>query len=368
MDIIPIHQWGLSIEGKWPLVISGPCSAETEEQVMASCEGVANQGAHILRAGIWKPRTRPNSFEGVGKPALPWIVEAGRRTGLPVMVEVANASHVEAALKYDIDIFWIGARTTVNPFAVQEVADALWGTDKPLFIKNPINPDLELWIGAIERFYNAGLKKLAGIHRGFSLSNSAPYRNRPKWEIPIELKRRLPGFQVICDPSHICGKRELLAEVAQQALDLDFEGLMLEAHIDPLNAWSDAAQQVTPDGLGKILKNLIKRDHTISDPEVVASLENLREKIDEADAQIMKALALRMQIARKIGYYKKENNIGILQMKRWMEIFSTRKAMAKKGQLSDTFAETFLQAVHKESIKQQTEVMNEENASLKEKE
>ena len=361
MDIIKINAWGLNINSSQTFLIAGPCSAESEEQVIASCKGAAQAGAAILRAGIWKPRTRPNSFEGLGLKALPWIKTASQLTQLPASIEVATPRHVEAALKHDIDVLWIGARTTVNPFAVQELADALKGVDIPVMIKNPINPDVELWLGAIERFWQAGIRKIAAIHRGFSVTKSAPYRNLPMWEIPIELRRRLPNLEMICDPSHICGRRDLLLPVAQKSLDLNFDGLMIETHIQPEKALSDAAQQVTPKGLQDLLNALVKRKAIGDKPDFLANLEALRVDIDTLDRDLIELLAKRMEVVQEIGRYKKENGVTILQMNRWMKIFDSRVKATIEAGLSENFAQDFIQSIHKESIRQQTEVMNEKN-------
>lgn len=363
MDIINIKNWGWEhLKNAQPIVISGPCSAETKEQVLQTATAVAEAGAHILRAGIWKPRTRPNSFEGLGEEALPWLIMAGRLTDLPVCVEVANAKHVELALKAGVDMLWIGARTAVNPFAVQEIADALKGLDVPVMVKNPVNPDLELWIGAIERIYQAGIHRLAAIHRGFSVYNSPKYRNKPEWEIPIELRRRIPGLEIICDPSHIAGKRDLIYEVSQEAMDLNFDGLMIESHIDPSCAWSDAQQQLKPIDLGKTLAKLVYRKEYSSDPVFNGQLEQLREQIDNIDYAFLKFLAQRMDVVRSIGTYKKENNISILQMERWGEIYKTRTAKAVELKISKAFIEQLINAIHQESIQQQKQIM-EENAT-----
>ncbi len=354
-----IKDWGLGVDTKKPILIAGPCSAETEEQLIETCKQIASKtNTSILRAGIWKPRTRPNSFEGVGKIGLPWLNTVKQQTQLPVTIEVANTAHVELALKAGIDVLWIGARTTVNPFAVQEIADSLKGIDIPVMVKNPINPDLELWIGAMERLHLAGINKLAAIHRGFSVVLSGPYRNLPKWDYPIELRRRIPGLQVICDPSHICGKRALLQGVAQKAMDLDFDGLMLESHINPDQAWSDAAQQVTPDDLKKLIDALLIRKPASSDPLFIDKLDSLRGTIDHLDQNILKLLGQRMEIATEIGKYKKENNIAVLDLERWKTIFDTRMKMAGANNLSELFADGLLQAIHQESIKKQTDVMN----------
>ena len=358
MQIVNIKDWGLGIRtGEVPIILSGPCSAETEEQVIETCLALAKHPVHILRAGIWKPRTRPNSFEGVGSVGLSWIKRAGKLTDLPVCVEVANAHHVKEALKHGIDILWIGARTTVNPFAVQEIANALRGVDIPVLIKNPINPDLELWIGAIERLYQVGVRKLAAIHRGFSIIPKDKYRNSPQWSIPIELRRRIRGIELIGDPSHICGNRHLLQTVAQNALDLNFDGLMIEAHRQPDQAWSDAQQQITPQQLGQLLATLVQRQANTDNPVFKRNLERLRAEIDQLDYQFLDLLRQRMELAREIGQYKKENNVAILQIERWEEIYSTRMKQASKMKVEETFIEALLQAIHKESIRQQTAIL-----------
>jgi len=356
MNILPTQEWGL---GLGPIThISGPCSAETPEQVMETCTQLSQYPVDILRAGIWKPRTRPNSFEGVGSIGLKWLKDAGKATGKPVCAEVANVKHVYEALRSGIDIMWIGARTTTNPFAVQEIADALQGVDVPVMVKNPVNPDLKLWIGAIERIYNAGIRKIAAIHRGFSTYDQTRYRNMPQWEIPIELKQQLPDIQVICDPSHICGNRELLARVAQKAYDLNFDGLMIESHINPDKALSDAKQQVTPQRLGEILAGLKRRKPNPDSPQLETRLEVLREMIDDIDHKLIQTLGERMKIARQIGQYKRENNISILQSSRWRELLVDRLAQARQYELSDDIMKYIFQMVHKESIRHQTVVMN----------
>jgi len=362
MNTIKIQDWGLGINSNdKPVIIAGPCSAETEEQVLQSCKGAADQGAKILRAGIWKPRTRPGSFEGVGSTGLPWIKKAGAITGLPVTIEVANAKHVKEALEHKIDILWIGARTTVNPFAVQEIADAVKGHDIPILIKNPVNPDIELWIGAVERFLDAGIQKIALIHRGFSVTKSAPYRNQPLWEIPIEFKRRYPNIEIICDPSHICGKRELLSQVSQKAFNLSFDGLMIETHINPDKALSDALQQVTPKSLGQLLGNLIRRKTLTDNQDFLANLEALRVDIDSLDRDTIELLVKRMEVVREIGRYKKENGITILQMNRWSKLFDDRVTSSIDAGLSEIFAKALIQVIHNESIRQQEMVMNAES-------
>lgn len=358
MEIIGIKDWEVvDWKGEVPFLIAGPCSAETPGQVLGSCEGAAARGAHLLRAGIWKPRTRPGSFQGVGKQGLPWLMEARARTGRPVTVEVASGQHVEVAMKAGVDVLWIGARSSANPFTVQEIADALRGVDVPVLVKNPVNPDLELWIGAVERIYQAGIKRIALIHRGFSTYKSAPYRNAPMWQIPIEMRRRHPELEIICDPSHICGSRHLLSEVSQQALDLDFDGLMIETHIHPGEAWSDAAQQVTPDGLAQLLKQLITRYSDSSDPDFMANLEALRYDIDRLDHEIIDLLAKRMMVSSEIGKYKKQKDVTILQLNRWSKIFDSRVKYTISTGLSPEFASNFIQSIHNESIRQQMKVM-----------
>jgi chorismate mutase len=341
------------------LFISGPCSAETEEQVHETVKQLADIGKiDLIRAGIWKPRTRPNSFEGVGEIGLKWLKEAGDEVGLPVCTEVANASHVEMSLKAGVDVIWLGARTTVNPFSVQEIANALKGVNIPVMIKNPINPDLELWIGAIERIQLAGIENISAIHRGFSSFEKTVYRNVPMWEIPIELKVKRPDIPFICDPSHICGRRDLLESVAQKALDLAMDGLMIESHITPESAWSDAAQQITPRQLGLLITNLIPRTEDSSDFEFTSQLEKFRSEIDQLDEKLVQLFAKRMEIARSIGTFKKENNITILQTNRWKEIYNARKKLAMDLGLSESFIDLLLTSIHQESIKQQNDVMN----------
>ena len=342
-----------------PMIISGPCSVESEAQTLATAKALAASGqVSMLRGGIWKPRTRPNAFEGVGAKGLPWLKRAGEATGLPTATEVARAEHVEAALKAGIDVLWIGARTTVNPFSVQEIADALQGVDIPVFIKNPISPDLALWIGAMERVHRAGINRLAAVHRGFATYKKSHYRNAPMWEIPIELKTLAPQLDIICDPSHIAGDRSLLAKVAQRAIDLDMSGLMIEAHIDPDNALSDARQQVTPDGLHALLGELTVRTAVSSNPEFYDQLEELRTMIDQLDDELLKKLAARMEIAEQIGHYKRENKVTILQIKRWEEVIRNRMSKGEGLGLSEEFLKKMLQAIHKESILRQTAVMN----------
>ena len=361
MNIKSINDWHPNFQGVERFMIFGPCSAESKKQVLESCQIAADNGAHLLRAGIWKPRTRPDSFEGVGRIGLDWLKRAGQATGLPVCVEVATPHHVRLAVEHGIDVLWIGARTTVNPFAVQDLAEELKTIDLPVFVKNPVNPDLELWIGAIERIHRAGINRIAAIHRGFSVFNSGPYRNAPMWEIPIELKRRYPQIDVLCDPSHICGKRPLIGDTAQRALDLDFQGLMVECHVDPDIAKSDALQQLDAVQLNQMLEALVERHASVTSADFIASLENLRVRIDNLDTKIIELLAERMKIVRDIGKYKKENGVTILQMNRWSEIFDDRVQNTRDVGLSEEFAQDFIQAVHNESISQQNKIMNEAN-------
>ncbi|MDX1629063.1 MAG: chorismate mutase [Fulvivirga sp.] len=356
LNISSITNWLPNLER--PVIISGPCSAETEEQVLKTCQQLADTGkVDILRAGIWKPRTRPNNFEGVGVEGLKWLQKAKVTTGLPTTVEVANATHVQEALKHGVDILWIGARTTVNPFSVQEIADALRGVDIPVLIKNPINADLQLWIGAIERIYQSGITQLGAIHRGFAKYGEKKYRNAPQWQLPIELKRQLPGIPMICDPSHIAGNRDLLADISQEALDLNYDGLMIESHINPDEAWSDAKQQVTPERLGEMVTKLVLRQN-LSDNGAPSPLESFRHQIDKFDEEILSLFAQRMQVAEKIGVYKKEHNLTILQTKRWEEILKQAFSKGSKLGLSNEFIERYLRAVHQESINHQNKVMN----------
>ena len=350
-----------------PFVIAGPCSAETEEQVFTISKQVADYKlASVLRAGIWKPRTRPDSFEGVGEVGLKWLVDAGKSVGLPVATEVANKTHVELAMKAGVDILWIGARTTVNPFAVQEIADALTGTQIPILIKNPVNPDLELWIGAFERLEKAGLNDLAAIHRGFSVYKHPKYRNVPNWEIPIALKERRPDLSIICDPSHITGNRLLIAEVSQKAMDLNFEGLMIETHNNPDQAWSDSAQQVTVDKLNLIIQNLVLRTSQVSN-EFASYLIEVREKIDILDDRLFDLLTARMTLSEEVGQFKRENNIMILQQEHWARIINKRLDLSAEYHLSEKFVRQFMDAIHQESIRHQIKVMNpkSENDSSK---
>jgi chorismate mutase len=342
-----------------PLIIAGPCSAESEEQVLTVARALKAAGqADMYRAGIWKPRTKPGGFEGRGSAALPWLQAARAETGLPMAIEVATPKHVEEALKHDIDVLWIGARTTVNPFAVQELADALAGTGKPVMVKNPVNPDLALWIGAIERLERAGITDIAAIHRGFSTFAPSRYRNAPTWAIPIELKTRRPDLVLINDPSHIGGSRDLLLPIAQKALDLDYDGLIIETHPDPDHALSDAAQQVTPVRLQQILSELNYRYRSSDNADYLNKAEELRQKMDTADHEILEMLARRMALIQELAEYKKENNVKILQLERWQDIFKTRPEWGRKLNINDKFVGELYKLIHIESIRLQTEVLN----------
>lgn len=344
---------------KRPLIISGPCSAETEEQVVETAKRLAATGkVDILRAGIWKPRTRPGSFEGIGTKGLPWLQRARKESGLPVAIEVATAKQVEDALHFDVDVLWIGARTTVNQFSVQEVADALRGVDVPVLIKNPINPDLELWIGAVERVAKAGIKNIGLIHRGFSSYGNTEYRNAPMWHLAIEMKRRNPGLLLINDPSHICGRRDILLDVAQKAIDLDFDGLIIESHIDPDHAWSDAKQQITPERLGEMINSIVWRKEDIDSEALHAAMEKMRQQINQLDDELLLLLGQRMKVAEKIGQYKKDNNITILQTNRWNAILERAFAKGEQLGLSKEFVTKYFDAVHMESINHQNKIMN----------
>lgn len=347
------------IYNKRPIVIAGPCSAETEEQVLAIAHQLKDQEIDLYRAGIWKPRTRPNSFEGVGSVGLKWLRTVKEETGLKTTTEVANKTHVEECLYHEIDTLWIGARTTVNPFSVQEIADALQGVDIPVMIKNPINPDLGLWIGAIERMYKAGITKIAAIHRGFASYGEKYYRNKPMWQIPIELKRQFPDLEIICDNSHICGRRDTLKDVAQQAMDLKYDGIMTEVHVTPDEAWSDAKQQITPLVFKELMESLTFRSERSDKVLSQAELESVRNKIDKLDSQLLKVLEERMKLVDEIGLYKKANNLEILQPSRWSEILDKSIEKGEKKGLSKEFINTLLRAVHQESINHQQKIMND---------
>ncbi|MDD4922584.1 MAG: bifunctional 3-deoxy-7-phosphoheptulonate synthase/chorismate mutase type II [Bacteroidales bacterium] len=345
------------VEAKRPIVIAGPCSAETEEQVMTTAKQLADRGIKIFRAGIWKPRTRPGAFEGVGSEGLKWLQRVQKELGMYTATEVATAKHVAEAIKYGVDILWIGARTSANPFAMQEIADALEGCDKPVLIKNPVNPDLDLWIGAIERVYQAGVRKIGVIHRGFSSSDKKIYRNVPQWHIPIELRRRYPTLPMFCDPSHIGGKRELIAPISQQSMDMNFDGLIIESHCDPDCAWSDKDQQVTPDILDYIINLLVIRDVQ----QTTENLSELRKQIDEIDDELVETIAKRMRISREIGTYKKEHNMQVLQAARYSEILEGRINQAVKFGIDGDCMQKILEAIHEESVRQQIEIINKTN-------
>lgn len=356
MNIKPLTDWNMGLESG-PIIIAGPCSAETEAQVMSTAHELNKIGIKIFRAGIWKPRTRPDAFEGVGSKGFEWLANVKEETGMLVATEVANVKHVYEALRAQVDILWIGARSSANPFAMQEIADALKGMDLPVLVKNPINPDIDLWQGAIERLQKAGLTRISAIHRGVSSFEQSIYRNPPQWQMPIELKRRIPGISVICDPSHIGGKRELLQPISQKAMDLNFEGLMIETHIDPDNAWSDSKQQITPETLETLLNELILRE-VHPDGISYETLEDLRFMIDDFDRQLLDVIKKRMDVVKDIGQYKKNNNMTILQPARWDHVLKKSINMSKKAFLSDEMVLKIFTAIHEESINKQTAIMN----------
>ncbi len=348
-------------ESNRPFLIAGPCSAESEEQMFQVAHDLkSSTNTSILRAGIWKPRTRPLSFEGFGDTALDWLVKAGKATGLPTTVEVANKLHVEMALKAGVDILWIGARTTVNPFTVQEIADTIKGSDIPVLVKNPVNPDLELWIGAIERLQKAGLKQVAAVHRGFSYYNHIKYRNVPQWEIPIALRDRMPQIPIICDPSHITGARGLIQSVSQKAMDLNFDGLMIEVHPNPEHALSDANQQITPVELAQLIENLVIRSHEVS-PTIEDNLKEMRDKIAILDDRIFELLSARMKMSSEVGAFKREHHVTIFQQEHWKQMLLKRLDMLDELDLSDSFVRRLMDEIHQESIRHQTKVMNPKN-------
>ncbi len=355
-DLIPLNSWGFG--AGFPFIIAGPCGVESDTQINEVARSLRGKNVNLLRGGIWKPRTRPDSFQGIGEDGLLWLKNAGLANQLPVAVEVAHPRHVDQALKAGIDCFWIGARTTVNPFLVQEIAQSLSGVDIPVFVKNPINPELELWVGALERLYNSGIRRLGAIHRGFSTYEKSKYRNVPNWQIPIELKRRVPQLPVLCDPSHIGGNRELISSLSQTALDLSFEGLMIEVHPDPANALSDKDQQLVPSDFLQILDSLIIRQKSVDDVIFLNLLEELRDRIDHIDEEILQMIAERMKVAREIGQYKKENNMTILQVERWNEILRTRQVSGLQKDLTREFIIHLFEKIHDESINHQTQIMN----------
>ena len=343
------------IDAKRPLVIAGPCSAESEEQVMTTGRALAAKGIKIFRAGIWKPRTKPGGFEGVGVIGLPWLQKLKQETGMYTAVEVATKAHVDAALAFGVDLLWIGARTTANPFAMQEIADALKDHDVPVLIKNPVNPDVELWVGGIERIYRAGIRRIGVIHRGFSSAEKNIYRNMPQWHLPIELRRRYPNLPIICDPSHIGGRRDLVQPLSQQAMDLGFDGLIIESHCNPDAAWSDAKQQVTPDVLDEIISSLVIRDVA----QTTESLSDLRQQIDEIDEQILQILAKRMRISGEIALYKKTNGLQVLQAGRYDEILTKRSQQGVEMGMSEEFVKEVFESIHAESVRKQLQIVND---------
>ncbi len=353
LELLPLN---LPCDNERPsCVIAGPCSAETEEQVMTTAKQLADAGCHIFRAGVWKPRTKPGGFEGNGEKALPWMKEVKEETGMLTATEVATPEHVELAMKYGVDVLWIGARTSANPFAMQALADSMKGIEVPVLVKNPVNPDLELWIGALQRINQAGVKRLGAIHRGFSSYDKKIYRNLPMWQIPIELHRRIPELPIICDPSHIGGRRDLIAPLCQQAMDLGFDGLIVESHCNPTEAWSDASQQVTPEVLDYILSMLVVRDEHVTTEDI----RQLRHQIDELDNQLMDLLAKRMRVCREIGQYKKEHNMTVLQTNRYSEILEKRGAQGASCGLSAESVAKIFEEIHEESVRQQLDIVNE---------
>ena len=354
-----LRNWLDDFDLDHPLVIAGPCSAETESQVLGIAHELKNSDVSIFRAGIWKPRTRPGNFEGVGSIGLKWLQKVKKETGLLVTTEVANANHVKIALDHDIDVLWIGARSTVSPFIVQEIADALKNTDKIVLLKNPVSPDLSLWYGGIERLYTANIKKLGVIHRGFSTYSKTKFRNNPEWQIPIELQNKFPDLPLICDPSHICGRRDIIKQTSQKALDLNFDGLMIETHNDPDNAWSDAAQQITPKTLINLMKDLVIRKESLEERSFINELENLRIKIDKADSQILDIIGNRMKVSEEIGKIKKNQNVAILQSARWNDILEKMISDGKEKGLSEDFILKIFKAIHQESINHQEKILKD---------
>ena len=363
MEIQNITDWGLGLSEQ--ILIAGPCSAESPQQIEAIAKGLRGSRAELFRAGIWKPRTRPGSFEGLGSEALEWMEIAREILNVPITVEVAKTEHVEAALKAGIEVLWIGARTTVNPFSVQEICEALKGVDIPVMVKNPINPDLQLWLGAFERLNKAGVKKLAAIHRGFSDPYEKRYRNKPEWSMPIHLKRLIPGISVICDPSHICGTREIIAPVSQRAINFGLDGLMIETHQDPDNAWSDAKQQITPKTLKIIYESLIFRESVKDHPEVISELDKFRHRVDLLDTQIIELLSERFAEVEAIGEYKREHNLAVYQDSRWQDVMQSRLSEGMQKNMTEKFMKSFLFAIHEESVKKQEAQLKETPATSK---
>ncbi len=361
LDLNPIKAWLPKIDN--PLLISGPCSLESEKQTIETAKLLAkDHRVFIYRGGIWKPRTRPGSFEGVGSIGLKWLQKVKEETGLPVGTEVANAQHTEEALKAGLDVIWIGARSTASPFVVQEIADVVKGTDSVVMIKNPVNPDVHLWRGAIERIYQSGIKNIVAIHRGFTPFRDTQYRNYPNWKIVIELRRLMPNLPIICDPSHIAGKREYLYDISQKAFDMGMEGLMLESHIDPSVALSDASQQLTPADLAKLLDRLVIRHESANNPDFETHLDVLRNRIDAIDSELLEILSSRVAIAKQIGFYKKENNVTALQINRWAQLMENRVKLGEKLNLNDNFVKTLFQLIHEDSVRMQTEIMHSDDS------
>ncbi|MBR1500384.1 MAG: bifunctional 3-deoxy-7-phosphoheptulonate synthase/chorismate mutase type II [Bacteroidales bacterium] len=356
LDIIPGTEWGFFTLPR-PMCIAGPCSAETEEQVMETARGLADFGIHVFRAGIWKPRTHPGSFEGVGTPGLKWLRKVKQTYGMKVCTEVASEKHVLECIKYGVDIVWIGARTSANPFLMQEIADALEGTDIPVLVKNPVNPDIDLWIGALERLNRAGIRKLGVIHRGFSTESAIPYRNDPGWRLAIELRTRYPQMAFFADPSHMAGSRKYLLELSQRAMDLGLDGLMVESHCNPDCAWSDAKQQLTPHDLQHLLESLVIRENTSDNEAYKDGIDALRARIDVIDDNLLKLLASRMDVSRAIGRYKKEHNVAILQAGRWEQILSDMISCAAASGISESAIRSIMTAIHDESVRVQNEIL-----------
>ncbi len=352
-----LNNWLAELAPDYPLMIAGPCSAETEEQVLATAHGLSDRRVQVFRAGVWKPRTRPGNFEGHGKKALPWLKRVKEETGLKVAIEIANAEHAALALSYDIDILWIGARTSVNPFAVQEIADAIKGTDKIILIKNPINPDLSLWIGAVERFYQAGIRNIGVIHRGFATYRSGNYRNDPNWQLALDFKNAYPNIPMIIDPSHICGRRDCIYDMSQMALDLKYQGFMIESHINPDEAWSDAKQQVTPKVLVEIIDKLCLRKEVFEEQKIIDQIDFFRSRIDQLDNELLTLLSERMQLAQEIGKIKQQKSVAVLQSDRWLEIMQKAIQKAEKMNLSETFIQNIFKAIHQESIDKQEKIV-----------
>ncbi len=361
LNITPIKEWLPQLNN--PLLIAGPCSLETEEQALSTARMLAkDHRVFIFRGGVWKPRTRPGMFEGIGSAGLKWLTMVREETGLPVGTEVANAQHTEDALKAGLDVLWIGARSTASPFVVQEIADVVKGTDAVVMVKNPVNPDVQLWMGAIERIYQAGIKNIVAIHRGFTPFQETKFRNYPNWQTVIELRRMMPEVPIICDPSHIAGKREYLYEVSQKAFDMGLEGLMIESHIDPSCALSDKEQQLTPADLAKLLDRLVIRHESADNPLFENQLEVLRSRIDALDTELLEVLSSRMDIVREIGKYKKEHNVTALQINRWSQLMEDRVKMAVKLNLNRTFTQILFQLIHEDSVRMQTEIMDNGNS------